>query len=537
MKNTILVLALFIGVSFIASAQAPLKMNYQAVARSASGDPITNQNITLRLSILGGSVSGSPQYVESHAVTTNQFGLFSVQLGTGVILGGNLGLIAWSSNQYFLRVEMDATGGSSFVALGTPTQLVSVPYALEAQHAASAETVTGSVIVAGDIMGTTSNATVTRLQNKPISTINPILGQVLKWNGTEWQAANDQDLDNQQLSIMGNTLSLSNGGSVILPIYSDTQTLTISGNQLSIANGNTVTLPSTGPTYTAGSGISLSGNTITNNGDLSNTNEIQSISISGNLISLSNGGGSITLPPNSGTDNQTLSLSGASLSISNGNSVNLPDVSTTNEIQTLSLAGNNLSLSSGGGSVTLPTGTTYTAGTGISLAGNAVTNTGDLSTTNEIQMLSLAGNNLSLSAGGGSVTLPTGTTYTAGTGISLAGNAVTNTGDLSTTNEIQTLSLAGNNLSLSSGGGSVTLPTGTTYSAGTGISLVGNAVTNTGDLSNSNEIQMLSLAGNNLSLSSGGGSVTLPTGTTYSAGTGIKHCREYGDKHGRYESS
>lgn len=53
-----------------------------------------------------------------------------------------------------------------------------------------------------------------------------------------------------------------------------------------------------------------------------------------------------------------------------------------------------------------------------------------------------------------------GASYSAGTGISISGTTITNTGDLSATNEIQTLSLSGQNLSLSNGGGTVTLPSG-----------------------------------------------------------------------------
>lgn len=47
---------------------------------------------------------------------------------------------------------------------------------------------------------------------------------------------------------------------------------------------------------TAGNGIAISANTITNTGDLSNSNEIQTLSLSDNTLSLSNGGGSVILP-------------------------------------------------------------------------------------------------------------------------------------------------------------------------------------------------------------------------------------------------
>jgi hypothetical protein len=69
------------------------------------------------------------------------------------------------------------------------------------------------------------------------------------------------------LGLSSNNLSLSlGGGSVSLTPYldnTDAQTLNLTGNQLSISGGNTVTLP-TGTTYTAGSGIDLTGNVITN---------------------------------------------------------------------------------------------------------------------------------------------------------------------------------------------------------------------------------------------------------------------------------
>ncbi|MEK7255261.1 MAG: hypothetical protein AAB316_10985, partial [Bacteroidota bacterium] len=106
-------------------------------------------------------------------------------------------------------------------------------------------------------------------------------------------------------------------------------------------------------------------------------------------------------------------------------------------------------------------GVSYTAGSGISLAGDVITNTGDLSASNELQSLSITGNQLSIS-NGNSVTVP-GVNYTAGSGISLAGDAITNTGDLSMSNELQSLSITGNQLSISSGN-TVTVP-GVNYTA------------------------------------------------------------------------
>ncbi len=261
------------------------------------------------------------------------------------------------------------------------------------------------------------------------------------------------------------------------------QQLSLSGNVISLSNGGgSVTIP-----------------------DMSATNEIQQITIAGNVISLSNGGGSVILPPGSGTDTQTLSIAGNALSISNGNSVVLPDASATNEIQTLALNGNQLSLSNGGGSVALPN-TTDTDDQTLSIAGNTLTISEgnsvalpaetDGSVTNEIQALSITGNVISLSNGGGAVTLPPNQSTDAQT-LSLAGNTLSISNgnsvslpaetDGSVTNEIQQLTLAGGVVSLSNGGGAINLP----------------------DASPTNELQNLSINGNVISLTDGG-SITLP---------------------------
>jgi hypothetical protein len=140
----------------------------------------------------------------------------------------------------------------------------------------------------------------------------------------------------QRLSLSGNTLSLTDGGSVTLPqgtAYNDAdvkrrltalegkadndkQTLAFDNNtrRLSISNGNNVTIPS----------------------------DKQTISKNGNKIVLSNGGGEVDIPTATpyndadikrrlgvleakpDNDKQTLSISNNRLTISNGNSVDLP---------------------------------------------------------------------------------------------------------------------------------------------------------------------------------------------------------------------
>jgi hypothetical protein len=108
------------------------------------------------------------------------------------------------------------------------------------------------------------------------------------------------------------------------------QTLSLTGNLLEISSGNTVTLPS--------QTLSIVGSTLTISGGNSVViPDAQTLSISGSTLSISNGN-SVSIPAN--TDNQTLSISGSSLSILNGNNVTLPaslDNDTLNEIQDLYL--------------------------------------------------------------------------------------------------------------------------------------------------------------------------------------------------------
>jgi hypothetical protein len=139
------------------------------------------------------------------------------------------------------------------------------------------------------------------------------------------------------------------------------QVLSLSGNTLSLSNGGgSVDLPPSN-TYTAGVGISITGTapnfTISNTGDNDNdpTNEIQVLSLSGNTLSLSNGGGSVDLPPsNTYTAGVGISITGTAPNFTISNTGD-NDNDSTNELQTLSLNGPVLSISGSGSVVYLDT--------------------------------------------------------------------------------------------------------------------------------------------------------------------------------------
>ncbi len=128
-KKLLLLSALF--VTFLNFAQVPQGISYQAIALNSSGTPVVSSNVRVKLSILDASASGSVLYSESQLKTTNAQGLFNLVIGQGTLISGAFNTINWGVNSKFLKVEMDASGGTSYTLVGT-TQLLSVPYALAA---------------------------------------------------------------------------------------------------------------------------------------------------------------------------------------------------------------------------------------------------------------------------------------------------------------------------------------------------------------------------------------------------------------------
>ena len=140
MKKFLLAIVALFLFSLAAEAQVPQSVCYQAVATDQSGRELVSQNIKVRISLLKGSAGGVEEWVETHTLTTDGFGLFDLQIGNGTRLGGvqtSFSNVRWGQDKFYLKVEMDISGGNNFVLMGT-NQLVSVPYALFTDKAAFA---------------------------------------------------------------------------------------------------------------------------------------------------------------------------------------------------------------------------------------------------------------------------------------------------------------------------------------------------------------------------------------------------------------
>ncbi|PIQ16126.1 MAG: hypothetical protein COW67_04620, partial [Flavobacteriales bacterium CG18_big_fil_WC_8_21_14_2_50_32_9] len=128
MKKSIILLAYLLLSTLIFAQSPPEKINYQAVARDLSGNPLINQTLSVEFEIRQGSGSGSVVYAETHAgITTNQFGLFTAEIGNGFPSAGPFSAINWGANLHYLVVIVNG------ISMGN-SQLLSVPYALYAKE-------------------------------------------------------------------------------------------------------------------------------------------------------------------------------------------------------------------------------------------------------------------------------------------------------------------------------------------------------------------------------------------------------------------
>ena len=138
-----LFLAIFLSIGKI-SAQAPLGFNYQGVALTNAGTPVASKVISLRISLIESQQLGTIRYQETHNVNTDAYGQFSVIIGNGQAVTGKMNDVQWSKFPYYMKVELDLTGGTAYVFVGT-SQLLSVPYALYANNAGAASISVDSV--------------------------------------------------------------------------------------------------------------------------------------------------------------------------------------------------------------------------------------------------------------------------------------------------------------------------------------------------------------------------------------------------------
>jgi hypothetical protein len=125
----------YAGCESLNSANAvPSALSYQAVYRNFEGIPQANTQIVVRFTLLSGTLSGPEEYMETHAVTTSELGLFNLFFGTGASTLGSFNQIDWTTGPKFLGIAIDS--GAGYVDIGSQ-QLLATPYAMHSKTAAS----------------------------------------------------------------------------------------------------------------------------------------------------------------------------------------------------------------------------------------------------------------------------------------------------------------------------------------------------------------------------------------------------------------
>lgn len=163
------VLFLLLAIPNVLLAQVPQGIQFQAVARDASGIPLANQAITVVFLVQ--NAAATTVYSETHAVNTDGFGLFEAVVGQGTPTLSTFTALDWSANQYQVQIQINGT-------LLSTCQFQSVPYALYAEK---------------------SNMAMVDLTDVDATGLLP--GQVLTWNGTKWiPAAGNSQVWSQNLT-------------------------------------------------------------------------------------------------------------------------------------------------------------------------------------------------------------------------------------------------------------------------------------------------------------------------------------------------
>lgn len=202
-------LALLLFIAQILWAQIPQSFNYQAIARNADHLPLGNADISVEVKILR---NGATVYTESNDLTTAPTGLFSIAVGNSN--PADFQAIDWRLGGYELQVRL--SGALDLVTPATP--IIAVPFALMADEVLNEKqqlvlngnqlSISGGNTVT---LNTTGGGATTLNDLSDVSTTGATSGQVLQWNGSAWVPATVSSggtlTDGPGIQISGNQVS------------------------------------------------------------------------------------------------------------------------------------------------------------------------------------------------------------------------------------------------------------------------------------------------------------------------------------------
>ena len=188
MKKVYLIITFFI--SILAFSQNGI--SYQALIINPSGEqlpgvnnnnvPLSNKLICLKFSILDSN--SNLEYIETHKITTDAYGIVNLIIGTGNQIGGyasSFSNILWNNTAKNLKVDLDVNANCTYFIEISNQPFTYVPFAYYAANTNIKEATTistGIVQLAGDLGGTGTTATAPIISNNAITSAKIINGAV-----------------------------------------------------------------------------------------------------------------------------------------------------------------------------------------------------------------------------------------------------------------------------------------------------------------------------------------------------------------------
>jgi hypothetical protein len=88
---------------------------YKATIKNDSNIIVSDRIVNVKLSILKGSFSGEPIYIEKQTTRSNEDGEIHLEIGNGIVEKGSFSLIDLSIGNFWLQTEIDPLGGTNYL--------------------------------------------------------------------------------------------------------------------------------------------------------------------------------------------------------------------------------------------------------------------------------------------------------------------------------------------------------------------------------------------------------------------------------------
>ncbi len=378
-------------------ALVPKTINYQGKLTDRRGLGV-NDTVPIHFALYPDSSSETALWEEVHDSVIVFRGMFNVHLGAVNPFSDSLNF----DTPYWLELMVDGE------VMSPRKKLVAVPYSIRSLYADSTigdnwgeQTVATSARISGD--GTTSSPL-------DIAQQEASAGQVLKWDGTSWSPEDDQTEDGDidpgnelQVITAGDGLSGGGSGDTINLMVDVGVGLGFSSGQLintGDANGDddlTTSISFGGDVSGTYDNLAL-GNGVVNNAEIADNTQFVDVQTDGaHRFYITDG-------------SRAFNLTGY-VNYPGGNTIEITGDGTGGGVVNNVVAGNGLSGGGSSATVTLHIGdgTGYSLnsdnlslnlGSGLGFSGDNIVNTGDLSTSNELQNISSSGTGLSSSGSG-----------------------------------------------------------------------------------------------------------------------------------------